>query len=148
MCFCFIINREASMRPRAMPLEYSTGPFSLSPPFIHSFHRFPCHVLLSHLFTCATFGTTAWLQVSSSTGLHLEEAGSHLLIQQLAVCPETQPRQPRSTALSAAVGNWGKRFTSLVFCSIKLSLGVLKLWAKCKNTLVITLHLCLAASFQ
>ena len=64
------------------------------------------------------------------------------------VCPETQPRQPRSTALSAAVGNWGKRFMSLVFCSIKLSLGVLKLWAKCKHILVIILHLSLATYFQ
>lgn len=37
---------------------------------------------------------------------------------------------------------------SLVFCSIKLSLGVLKLWAKCKHILVIILHLSLATYFQ
>lgn len=37
---------------------------------------------------------------------------------------------------------------SLVFCSIKLSLGVLKLWAKCKHILVIVLHLSLATYFQ
>lgn len=30
------------------------------------------------------------------------------------------------------------------FCSIKLSQGVLKLQAKYENTLIITLHLCLA----
>lgn len=37
---------------------------------------------------------------------------------------------------------------SLVFCSIKLSLGVLKLWAKCKHILVIIVHLSLATYFQ